>query len=101
MAATLGRPLTPRPACFGLADADWQRPTPAEMRAFLAAHGGLHPDGRPRHQWLALRLGLSVRHGDKTVRRWLAGEVSIPYSAWFTLVELLAPGSMQRGTGEP
>lgn len=88
------------PDPFAPADAGWRPPTPAELRTFLEAHGGCHPDGRPRTAWLAQRLGLGKR-GDRTVRGWLAGErngqpVTIPYSTWYTLVELLAPGTMRR-----
>jgi hypothetical protein len=57
-------------------------------------------DGRPRTAWLAARLGLGKR-GDRTVRGWLAGirngqPAVMPYSVWFALVEILAPGAMQR-----
>lgn len=88
-----------RPEVFAIADA-WARPTPTEILEFLREHGACHPDGRPRTAWLAAGLGLGKR-GDRTVRGWLAGErngqpAPIPYSAWFTLVETLSPGRMQR-----
>lgn len=98
MGQRVDSPVT-RPEIFAVAET-WVRPDRDEMLEFLRAHGGCHPDGRPRTAWLAVLLGLGKR-GDRTIRGWLAGErngqpSAIPYTAWFTLVEQLDPGRMQR-----
>lgn len=54
--------------------AAWAAPTPGEIRAALQAAGWTG-------EGCAKTLGINPR----TARRWLGGEVDIPYAAWAVL----------------
>jgi len=58
----------------------WQRPTPAEIRAYLDTHG-LTTHSVPR---------LIAVH-KSTVARWLTGEIEIQFAHWSALVRAVTP----------
>lgn len=65
-----------RTACL-CAATNWARPTSDELRTVLGL-AGLSGSGA------AGFLGLG-QGGSRTVRRWVGGEVPIPYAAWALL----------------
>lgn len=54
--------------------ATWTVPTPGEIRAALQAAG-----------WTGEMCGRKLGINPRTVRRWIGGEVDIPYAAWSVL----------------
>ena len=66
-----------RRACLVPAQAGWEVPTAAEVRAVLKLAG---LTGSAAAQFLG--LGAS---GSRTVRKWAGGEAEIPYAAWALL----------------
>lgn len=59
-----------RPAALAPFEA-WSAPTPGEIRAALQAAG-----------WTGEMCGKKLGINPRTARRWLGGEVDIPYAAW-------------------
>lgn len=80
--------VTIRSACLQPASSQWEQPTGEEIREVLrlASFTG----GRA-----ARELGLGAK-GDRTVRRWISGESSIPYAAWALLCDFAALGTIWR-----
>lgn len=79
--------VTIRSACLQAA-AQWAQPTGEEIREVLRLAG--FTGG---HAARALGLGLK---GDRTVRRWIGGDSSIPYAAWALLCDFAGLGMIWR-----
>lgn len=77
-----------RSACLQPASTQWEQPNGEEIREVLrlASFTG----GRA-----ARELGLGMK-GDRTVRRWISGESSIPYTAWALLCDFAGLGTIWR-----
>lgn len=68
-----------------IAPADgWQQPTPEEIRELLKLIARRKGTTMFTGGQAARFLGLGEK-GDRTVRRWTAGETNIPYAAWAML----------------
>ena len=66
----------------------WVQPTGEEIREVLRLAGS-HSEAKTSLTGAktAKVLGLGAK-GDRTVRRWISGESSIPYAAWAILCDL-------------
>ena len=73
-----------RVECLQPATNSWKPPTGDEIREVLRAAG--FTGGQA-----ARVLGLGLK-GDRTVRRWIGEESSIPYSAWAILCDFAGLG---------
>jgi hypothetical protein len=76
-----------RSACLQAAG-HWEQPTGEEIREVLRLAG--FTGGQA-----AKALGLGLK-GDRTVRRWIGGESSIPYAAWALLCDFAGLGMIWR-----
>jgi hypothetical protein len=79
--------VTIRSVCLQVA-AEWEQPTGEEIREVLRLAGftGGHA---------ARVLGLGAK-GDRTVRRWVGGDSTIPYAAWALLCDFAGLGMIWR-----
>ncbi|MEX3547640.1 MAG: transcriptional regulator [Burkholderia sp.] len=75
--------------CLRPAHDGWEQPTGEEVREVLRTAGftGGHA---------ARVLGLGAK-GDRTVRRWIGGDSSIPYAAWALLCDFADLGQIWKG----
>ena len=79
-----------RQECLRPAMNGWIRPTGQEVREVVRL-AGLTGGGAARV------LGLGAK-GDRTVRRWIGEDSSIPYAAWAILCELAGQGIIWKDT---
>lgn len=76
-----------RPECLQPAET-WAQPNGSEVREVLRL---AHFTGSAASK----KLGLGAR-GDRTVRRWIGEESSIPYAAWALLCDYAGLGCIWR-----
>ncbi|EPL0286153.1 helix-turn-helix domain-containing protein [Proteus mirabilis] len=70
----------------------WQKPTPEEIREVIRLTG---LNGAEVAELLGLTpQGNKSGGGSRTVRRWTAGDVPIPYAAWAILAHVAGFGSI-------
>lgn len=70
----------------------WQKPTPEEIREVIQLTG---LNGAEVAELLGLTpQGNKSGGGSRTVRRWTAGDVPIPYAAWAILAHVAGFGSI-------
>ncbi len=62
-----------RPECLKPASG-WEPPTGDEIRLVLSMAG-----------WSGVEFAKKINTNDRTVRRWIGNELSIPYAAWCIL----------------
>lgn len=77
-----------RPECLRPYSQGWEKPTGEEVRLVL------HLAGFSGKQ-AAKSLGLGDK-GDRTVRRWVGEDSSIPYAAWALLCDFAGLGLIWR-----
>lgn len=70
--------------------ASWAPPTPGEIRAALQAVG-----------WTGEGFAKTIGINPRTARRWLSGEVNIPYAAWAVLCVAAGWGNIWQSGQEP
>lgn len=73
-----------RPECLQPAAQAWAVPTPDEINEVIRLAG-------LSSSYAARVLGLGEK-GGRAVRRWMAGEAAIPYSAWAVLCHMAGLG---------
>lgn len=78
---------TIRPACLRPADQGWEQPSGPEIREVIR-RAGLTDSETAR----LLGLAVQTQGGPRQVRRWIAEEGNIPYSAWALLCHVAGFG---------
>ncbi|WP_080434433.1 MULTISPECIES: transcriptional regulator [Burkholderia cepacia complex] len=77
-----------RPECLQPAK-HWAEPTGPELQEVVRRAGF---SGRAAEAF----LGLSAKSDGRTIRKWISGETSIPYSAWALLCDAAGLGIIWR-----
>ncbi|KGW11404.1 putative transcriptional repressor protein korC [Burkholderia pseudomallei MSHR4000] len=81
-----------RPECLQPAR-HWAEPTGAEIQEVLRRTGF---SGRAAEAF----LGMSSKSDGRSVRKWISGESSIPYSAWALLCHVAGLGAIWEDQGD-
>lgn len=77
-----------RPQCLRPAYDNWEQPTGPELREVIRRTAMTHSQ-------ISSFLGLSnAGGGGRQIRRWIAGEAKIPYSAWALLCHVAGLGEI-------